>query len=354
MLKILLLADKFHANSLNFIEALENSQLVNLQVLTFDLRKSEKNSKLYYVKRGFAFASIFLKIRIKIFKFKPDIIIGYRTTSYGAIATRFHKHAKIVVAMQGVSDIYPFDNWSAPIKRRIQHQTFQRASLIQAWGMTQQQNALLNGADPNKLFVMPRGINLDNFSFGKQFDHVETVNWIVSRSLSKEYNHEMILRCFSKFANSNFGEHHLYIAGEGPLNVYLSQIVDELNIQNQVTFLGRIPNHVLSKLLTISHIYVSLPITEGVSASLLEAMACGCIPVVTDLPSNREWIEHRKNGILTQLSHEDLLVHDFQFVMDNLDVFIEARIQNRKIVEARANQRNNTLAFIEEYKKLLK
>jgi hypothetical protein len=67
MLKILLLADKFHANSLNFIEALENSQLVELQVLTFDLRKSEKNSKIYLFK-PFALMST-LEINLLFFYF---------------------------------------------------------------------------------------------------------------------------------------------------------------------------------------------------------------------------------------------------------------------------------------------
>lgn len=353
MLKILLLADRFHANTLNFIEAFESTLLVDLEVLTFDLKKTEKDSRFYLLKRGFAFVSIFFKIRSKVNKFKPDIILGYRTTSYGFIAARFYRQAKIVVAMQGVSDIFPFNNWAAPIKKMIQHQTFQRASLIQAWGKTQQQNALLNGANPHKLFVMPRGINLDNFTFGKQFDEFETLNWIVSRSLSKEYNHELIIRCFSKFANSNLGKHHLYIAGEGSLRDYLNQLVIDLNIQKNVTFLGRITNSELSKFLTISHIYVSLPVTEGVSASLLEAMACGCIPIVSDLPSNREWVDHKKNGILTHINNKDLLVQDFQFVIDNLDIFVDSRIQNRKTVELKANQRTNTLAFIEEYKKLI-
>ncbi len=353
MLKILLLADKFHANSLNFVEAFENTLLVDLEVLTFDLKKSEKESRFSHLRRVYAFVAIFFKIRITLSKFKPDIILGYRTTSYGFIATRFHRHAKIVVAMQGVSDIFPFNNWAAPIKKRIQNQTFRRASLIQAWGMTQQQNALLNGANPSKLLVMPRGINLDNFSFGNQFDHIETLNWIVSRSLSKEYNHEIIIRCFSKLIINRVGKHHLYLAGEGPLHGYLTQLVVDLNIHKHVTFLGRITNSELSKLLTISHIYVSLPVTEGVSASLLEAMACGCIPIVSDLPSNREWIAHKKNGILTKIKEEELVFQDFQFVIENLHVLTESRIKNREIVELRANQRTNTLAFIEEYKRLL-
>jgi len=353
MLKILLLADKFHANTLNFIDALEKTSMVDLEVLTFDINKAEKNSKFHLIMRLVAFVSIFYKIRLNIIKFKPDIILGYRTTSYGYIATRFYKQAKIVVAMQGVSDIFPFDNWASPIKKRLQYNTFKRASLIQAWGKTQQKNALLNGADPNKLFVMPRGINLNYFKFGDQFANVETMNWVVSRSLSIDYNHDLLIGSFSKFIKNNNRKHHLYIAGEGQLFSKLLLLVSELKISDYVTFLGRISNNELSELLSKSHIYVSLPVSEGVSASLLEAMACGCIPIVTDLPSNREWIENQQNGILTKIDNEDIVVENFEYLFDNLDTFIDARIQNREIVELLGNQKINTQAFIDEYLKLI-
>ena len=36
--------------------------------------------------------------------------------------------------------------------------------------------------------------------------------------------------------------------------------------------------------------YVSVPSSEGTSVTLLEAMAAGAYPVVSDLSSNREWV----------------------------------------------------------------
>jgi glycosyltransferase involved in cell wall biosynthesis len=37
-----------------------------------------------------------------------------------------------------------------------------------------------------------------------------------------------------------------------------------------------------------------MPITEGVSASLFEAMASKCYPIVTNIAGNQSWITHRK------------------------------------------------------------
>jgi glycosyltransferase involved in cell wall biosynthesis len=39
-------------------------------------------------------------------------------------------------------------------------------------------------------------------------------------------------------------------------------------------------------------------VSDGTSVSLLEAMAAGCVPVLSDLPANREWVVDGLNGFL--------------------------------------------------------
>jgi glycosyltransferase involved in cell wall biosynthesis len=46
----------------------------------------------------------------------------------------------------------------------------------------------------------------------------------------------------------------------------------------------------LDRELRTAHIYVSTSLSDSTSVSLLEAMAAGCFPVVSDIPANREWI----------------------------------------------------------------
>jgi glycosyltransferase involved in cell wall biosynthesis len=45
-------------------------------------------------------------------------------------------------------------------------------------------------------------------------------------------------------------------------------------------------------------LFVSVPESDGTSVSLLEAMAAGCLPILSDLPANREWVEDGRNGLL--------------------------------------------------------
>ena len=42
--------------------------------------------------------------------------------------------------------------------------------------------------------------------------------------------------------------------------------------------------------------FVSLSKSDGLSTALVEAMACGLVPVVSDIPANREVVEEGRSG----------------------------------------------------------
>jgi hypothetical protein len=44
--------------------------------------------------------------------------------------------------------------------------------------------------------------------------------------------------------------------------------------------------------------YLSLPASDSVSVSVLEAMGHGCIPILSDLPANRELVDDGRNGLI--------------------------------------------------------
>ena len=44
--------------------------------------------------------------------------------------------------------------------------------------------------------------------------------------------------------------------------------------------------------------FVSLPQSDSVSVSVLEALAHGCIPILSDLPANRELVASGHNGLI--------------------------------------------------------
>ena len=67
----------------------------------------------------------------------------------------------------------------------------------------------------------------------------------------------------------------------------------------RVNFRGRIANNLLPDVYRQCAVYVICSRYEGNPKTLLEAMACGCAVVGTDVPGIREIITHEQNGLLT-------------------------------------------------------
>ena len=133
----------------------------------------------------------------------------------------------------------------------------------------------------------------------------------------------------------------------------MKELARKLKIEKKVNFTGRIPNTKLPELLQQSNIYISMPITEGVSASLFEAMAANCYPVVTDIPGNQSWIKHRENGQLITVNDFRMLAEEIIWAFKNSEHRKTAILQNRKFVEENANYKTNMKIIADKYHELI-
>ena len=74
--------------------------------------------------------------------------------------------------------------------------------------------------------------------------------------------------------------------------------LDELHIADNVELLPVQSRPQMAELFRRSRLAVSPSTHDGTPNTLLEAMACGCLPVAGDLESLREWITPGQNGLL--------------------------------------------------------
>ena len=101
-----------------------------------------------------------------------------------------------------------------------------------------------------------------------------------------------------------------------------------------------------------SNVYISMTISEGVSASLMEAMASGCYPVVSDLTANRMWIRDGQSGELVKTDDLELLVQRLREVWEKRDTLAAAIEENRCLIEEKGSQETNIRTFAQRYKNL--
>lgn len=116
--------------------------------------------------------------------------------------------------------------------------------------------------------------------------------------LEEQKNHKMLLQAFAGFVQ-NYSEYTLHLYGKGALEEELRQLAKELKIEEKVIFEG-FQKDVLSKI-SDAGMYVLSSDYEGISNSLLEAMAIGMPVISTDCPCGGSalCITDGINGLLT-------------------------------------------------------
>lgn len=78
------------------------------------------------------------------------------------------------------------------------------------------------------------------------------------------------------------------ICGDGPDRIVLSELRDRYGMQKHISFTGPLSISMVWSLMKASHMFVSLSAYEGCPNSVMEAMACGCPLVLSDIPGHRE------------------------------------------------------------------
>ena len=111
------------------------------------------------------------------------------------------------------------------------------------------------------------------------------------------YRIDAILRAFARLP-ARCQAWRLELAAAGPQTDELQRLATALGVADRVDFTGMLDAPALARSYHRAAVFASVPESDGTSVSLLEAMAAGCVPVLSDLPANREWVTDGHNGFL--------------------------------------------------------
>ncbi len=114
--------------------------------------------------------------------------------------------------------------------------------------------------------------------------------------------------------------------------------VKQLGIEKHVYLLPTLPQPDIWAMFHQAQIYISPSIHDGTPNSFLEALACGCFPVVGDIESFREWISPGVTGLLVDATDPSLLARATIQALQSPVLRSEARMLNAKLVADRASK----------------
>jgi glycosyltransferase involved in cell wall biosynthesis len=113
------------------------------------------------------------------------------------------------------------------------------------------------------------------------------------------------------------------------------------HLNHAVEFLPKVPRPQLAELFRQADLAVSPSEHDGTPNTLLEAMACGCLPIAGDIESLREWITSGENGLLFDPGDPDALAKAILEGIENASLRERAAKTNARLIADRAEYRNS-------------
>jgi L-malate glycosyltransferase len=286
----------------------------------------------------------------------PDVLHAHYVVEYGLFAAAAAGFHPLVVSAWG-SDVLVAAP-ASPLSRAIARYTLRRADLITSTNeyMTGRLRDL--GVPPDKLATIVFGA--DPFYLERAGESVNVRppeaghrSTIVSvRSLdSPLYNVDLILRAVA-LLRARVPDVQLFIAGAGRLRPALEALARDLELGESVRFLGWLDDAALRNAYAEAEVYVSVPNSDSSSVSMLSAMAAGSFPVISDLPTQHEWVEDGVNGFLVPLGNPRALAQRLADALESADLRREAAARNRCVVEERGLWSKNASLMEDWYHRL--
>jgi glycosyltransferase involved in cell wall biosynthesis len=281
------------------------------------------------------------EIKKQIELFEPSIIHIHQANSYAFFSLLACRKSFIPTVLTAWgSDVLILPKSNFLLKKMV------RFNLRNADFLTS--DSIYMAQEMEKIAPLKNRIIIANFGIDVTPTNCEKENIVYSNRLHKKlYRVDKIIEAFSLFYTNNNTDWKLVIAATGTETDILKIKAAELNLEHAIEFVGWIQKEDNEKWYSKAKIWVSIPESDATSISLLEAMACGCIPVVSDLPANREWIQSGLNGIIVNDLESD-------FISDALKLNLaEAINMNKNRIEKDGTKASNRIKFIQLYQTIL-
>jgi len=116
-----------------------------------------------------------------------------------------------------------------------------------------------------------------------------------------------VVKAFIRFATTNPCARLYMIYHTGELRDEIRLLLKNEEAESRVILIGKVAHDDLLYWFNCADFFVSGSYYEGSGTAVCEAMSCGCIPVVTDIPSFRMITDGGKCGTLYEAGNEDAL-----------------------------------------------
>jgi glycosyltransferase involved in cell wall biosynthesis len=140
----------------------------------------------------------------------------------------------------------------------------------------------------------------------------------------------------------------LVLIGEGSLRGETAHLARELGVEKNVVFTGRLDGAGVLRWLQAGDVFALVSEAEGLPLVVIEAMAAGLPPLLSDIPAHSQLVDHGVHGWLTETGNQEAIAQGL------IHLLTDRNLRNRLAAAARlrAVEQYSTTKVAECYESL--
>lgn len=248
----------------------------------------------------------FIRLRSELKRLQPQILHTwlFAANAYGRLCAGIVPHTKIIVSERCV------DSWKAGWQHWLDRRLIDRTDRLIGNSQSVVDFYRESGVPAGKLACIPNGIDIprnheSSDSSERQailgelgFPADAFVIGFVGR-LAKQKRVEDLLWTVETLRQIR-PQLYLVLVGDGPERERLEKFAHDIGVTHHVRFLGHRED--VSRWLKLFDVFCLASSFEGMSNSIMEAMAVGKPVIASDIPANRELVVQDETGFLPKLA----------------------------------------------------
>ncbi len=290
------------------------------------------------------------RARKLIRKLKPDVVHAHYATSCGltAMVCGFHP---TMVTVHG-SDLTV--GIKSRVWRLLLRRIFEHCDCVNTVSKDLAEMAISLGSSRDKIETLTPGIDTEKFRFVERtpFEAAQGLKLVCTRRLEPVFDHATVIGALARLKEKGIKFHTTFV-GDGSLLGTLRRQISRVGLDQSVTFAGTVYNGDLPEILAQHNVYLSASLWDGTSLSLLEAMATGLFPIVSDIKANSAWLSHNSDGLLYKVGDADDLAKCIMQFYNNPQLAVSAAKRNRERVVEHGNRKTNMKRLEAIYQELI-
>ncbi len=282
--------------------------------------------------------------------FEPDIVLACYAISNGLTAALAWNGPLVVSARGGC--ILRQTRTGEPgkpslLRHRVLKFVTQRADAVHAVSAEIEEAILSLGIERERIHRFPLGVDLQDFAWGVRVPRAgELPHVICTRRHEPVYQNHVIVEALAQLRNTGRPVRCTFVGGGTLLEARRAQARD-LGVDDLITFVGQRPPDELPSLLRGANFYVSASSSDGTSTSLLEALAIGLYPIVSNIRANQAWIRDGETGRLFEVGDSSHLANALSDAIESHEAFEVASRDNRRLVELEGDRSDCSARLLE-------